>query len=420
MLDSQARELAAELDRRDQIGWLRQRFWLEPDGPIYLDGNSLGRLPLRSLDRVDQVMRTEWGGGLVGSWDGWIDLPSRVGDELGQHFLGAAPGQVVLADATTVNLFKLASAALDARPDRSTIVSDRGNFPTDRYLLEGLAKQRGLRLDLVDFPEVEGPNPDLVAKVISDDTALLALSHVDYRSGALADMTGINRVAHSCGAMVLWDLCHSVGAVPVELDSSGSDLAAGCTYKYLNAGPGSPAFLYVRAELQASLGQPIWGWFGQTNQFAMGQGYQPVAGLGRFQSGSPNVIGIALVEEGVELLAEAGIQAVREKSLALTSLLIELHDAWLANLGFELMSPRDPSRRGSQVTLRHPEAYRVCRAMIAGAGVIADFRAPDRLRLGCAAPTTSFGELCEAVIRIRQLVQAGRHLAEAAPPSPRT
>jgi len=265
----------------------------------------------------------------------------------------------------------------------------------------------------VDFPEVEGPTPELVAPVVNDDTALLSLSHVDYRSGALADMAGINRAAHSRGALVLWDLCHSAGAVPIALDAAGTDLAAGCTYKYLNAGPGSPAFLYVRKGLQESLRQPIWGWFGQTDQFAMGQGYHPVAGLGRFQSGSPNVIGIALVEEGVRLLAEAGIQAVREKSLALTSLLIELHDAWLAPLGFELVSPRDQSCRGSQVTLRHLQAQRVCGALIAEAQVIADFRAPDRLRLGCAAPTTSFSDVCEAAIRIRGIVESGRHLVPA-------
>lgn len=413
MNEGSAREFAADLDRRDPIGWLRDRFWIDPEGPIYLDGNSLGRLPRSSLARLDQVLRVEWGGGLVGSWDGWIDLPTRVGDQLGQHLLGAASGQVLISDSTTVNLYKLASAALDARPGRSVIISDRANFPTDRYLLEGLAKQRRLRLQLVDFPEVEGPSPNLVANVVNSETALLALSHVDYRSGALADMAGVNAAAHEAGAMVLWDLCHSVGAVPIDLDSAGTDLAAGCTYKYLNAGPGSPAFLYVREELQASLRQPIWGWFGQTDQFAMGQGYNPVAGLGRFLSGSPNVIGIALVEEGVKLLAEAGIQAVRDKSLGLTSFLIELQDAWLEPLGFRLVTPREPSRRGSHVTLRHPDADRICRALVVEAGVVADFRAPDRLRLGCAAPTTSFGEICEAAARIRRIVQSGRHLAPA-------
>ncbi|MHB8325127.1 MAG: kynureninase [Candidatus Dormibacteria bacterium] len=350
---------------------------------------------------MDQLVRWEWGRGLVGSWDGWIDLPARVGDQLGQHLLGAASGQVLISDATTINLYKLAAAALDARPGRSVIVSDRANFPTDRYLLEGLAEQRGLSLQLVDFPEVEGPSPDLVANAVNSDTALLALSHVDYRSGALAGMAGINEVAHRAGAMVLWDLCHSVGAVPIDLDAAGTDLAAGCTYKYLNAGPGSPAFLYMREELQASLRQPIWGWFGQTDQFEMGQGYRPVAGLGRFLSGSPNVIGIGLVEEGAKLLAEAGIQAVRAKSVGLTSFLIELQDAWLEPLGFELASPREPSRRGSPVTLRHPDAYRICPAILAEAGVVADFRSPNRLRLGCAAPTTSFGDVCEAAVRIR-------------------
>jgi len=396
------RRRARELDHDDGIAWARDRFQIHEAQPIYLDGNSLGMLPLRSLQRLEELLREEWGRGLVRSWDHWIGLPTRVGDLLGSALLGAGPGQTVVSDATTVNLYKLASAALDRLPSRTVIVSDRANFPTDRYLLEGLAKARGLELRLVDFPEVDGPSAELLEQHVDENTALVSLSHVDYRSGAVADMAAINKVAHSRGALTLWDLCHSVGAIPIQLDADGADLAAGCTYKYLNAGPGSPAFLYVRRELQATMRQPIWGWFGQEDQFAMGQGYRPVAGVARFQSGSPQVVGIALVEEGARLLEEVGIRRIREKNMRLTAFLIDLHDAWLAELGFELMTPRSPERRGSQVCLRHPRAQAICQALIERDLVVADFRAPDRLRLGLAAPTTRFLDVHDAAWRVRQ------------------
>lgn len=394
------RDRALELDRADPLAGARGLFKFAEALPIYLDGNSLGRLPLRSIERARVVIEEEWGTGLVGSWSRWMQLSRQVGDQLGSSLLGAAPGQVVVADSTTVNLYKLAAAALDARPGRSVIVSDRNNFPTDRYLLEGLAASRRMTLRLVDFDEVEGPEPSGVAAVLGPEVALLSLSHVDYRSGALADMKAINGVAHTAGALTLWDLCHSVGAVPVELDGSGADLAAGCTYKYLNAGPGAPAFLYVQSDLQDQLRQPIWGWFGQTDQFAMRQGYRPVPTVAQFLSGTPAVLGMALVEEGVQLLAELGIGRIRAKSMALTQFLLELAETQLVPWGFELASPRDPARRGSQLSLRHPLAERVCQDLLERAVVIADYRNPDRLRLGCAAPTTSFLDLWDAVQQI--------------------
>src|SRR6266540_3769974 len=241
------RAAAERLDRDDPLADLRNQFVIDDPDLLYLDGNSLGRLPRRAIVRL------------------------RAGDLIGEHLIGAAPGQVAVSDSSSVNLYKLAAAALDARPDRQVIVSDRHNFPSDRYVLEGLAAARGLQLRLVEFDELEGPTAEAVARVIGERTALLSLSHVDYSSGALADMAAIDAVAHRAGALTLWDLCHSVGAVPVELDASGADLAVGCTYKYLNAGPGAPAFLYVRREHQARLVQPIWGWFGQRDQFAMAQ-----------------------------------------------------------------------------------------------------------------------------------------------------
>ncbi|HZD38839.1 MAG TPA: kynureninase, partial [Actinomycetes bacterium] len=374
---------AERLDRDDPLADLRDQFVIDDPDLLYLDGNSLGRLPRRSIERLRTVVEREWGERLIRSWnERWMDLPMRAGDRIGEALVGAAPGQVAVSDSTSVNLYKLAVAALDARSGRDRIVSDRHNFPSDRYVLEGLAAARGCRLELVEFDELGGPTAAAVGRVVDERTALVSLSQVDYRSGALADMAAINAVAHRAGALTLWDLCHSVGAVPVELDADGTDLAVGCTYKYLNAGPGAPAFLYVRQEHQASLRQPIWGWFGQRDQFAMAQGYDPAPDLSRFLVGTPFVPGIALVEEGVALLAEAGIERLRVKGVALTELAIELHEAGLASLGFTLASPRDPARRGAHVSLAHPDGYRICQALISKARVIPDFRPPDRIRIG--------------------------------------
>jgi kynureninase len=391
------RAAAERLDRDDPLADLRGQFVIDDPDLLYLDGNSLGRLPRRSVERLRTVVEHEWGSRLIRSWnERWMDLPLRAGDRIGEHLVGAAPGQVAVSDSTSVNLYKLAVAALDARPGREVIVSDRHNFPSDRYVLEGLAAARGRRLELVEFDELEGPTAAAVERVVDQRTALLSLSHV-------------NAVAHWAGALTLWDLCHSAGAVPVELDAGGTDLAVGCTYKYLNAGPGAPAFLYVRREHQARLRQPIWGWFGQRDQFAMGQGYDPAPDLSRFLVGTPFVPGIALVEEGVAVLAEAGIERLRAKGVALTELVVELHDAWLAPLGFTLASPRDASLRGAHVSLAHPDAYRVCQALIRSARVIPDFRPPDRIRLGPAPLTTRFVDVWDAMERLRRLVEEGLH-----------
>lgn len=404
------RAAAERLDRDDPLADLRNQFVIDDPDLLYLDGNSLGRLPRRSIERLRAVVEHEWGRRLVRSWnEGWMDLPVRAGDLIGERLVGAAPGQVVVSDSTSVNLYKLAVAALDARPGRDLIVSDRHNFPSDRYVLEGLAAARGCELRLVEFDELRGPTAAAVDRVIGERTALVSLSHVDYRSGALADMAAINTAAHRAGALTLWDLCHSVGAVPVELDAGGTDLAVGCTYKYLNAGPGAPAFLYVRREHQARLRQPIWGWFGQRDQFDMAESYDPAPELSRFLVGTPFVPGIALVEEGAALLAEAGIERLRAKGVALTELVIELHDAWLAPLGFALASPRDAAVRGSHVSLAHPDGYRICQALISRAKVIPDFRPPDRIRLGPAPITTRFVDVWDAMDRLRRVVADGLH-----------
>jgi kynureninase len=395
-----SREYAAALDADDPLAPLRDAFVRDDPELIYLDGNSLGRLPKRTAERIAGVVRDEWGSGLIRSWSHWTDLPFQVGDLIGETLLGAAGGQVVVSDSTTVNLYKLAVAALDARPDRHVVVTDDDNFPTDRYVLEGLAAQRGLELRVVHTDIDEGLDLGALQEAVDADTALVSLSHVAYRSGALLDMAAVTEIVHEAGALVLWDLCHSAGSVPVRLDASGADLAVGCTYKYLNAGPGSPAFLYVRKGLQ-ELRQPIWGWFGQRDQFAMGPAYDPVPGIGRFLVGTPSITAIAAVEEGVRLLAEAGIDRLRSKGQALTGYLIDLAEAWLPDLA--LATPADPERRGSHVALRHPEAWRMAQAMIADK-VIPDYRTPDRLRLGPAPISTSFTDVRDGLDRLRTIV----------------
>jgi kynureninase len=399
---------ALALDAADPLAAFRDRF-VEPDpGLIYLDGNSLGRLPRATRDRLATVIEQEWGGGLVRSWEHWIDLPRRVGDLIGSTLLGARPGEVLVGDATTVNLYKLAAAALDARPGRRVIVTADDEFPTDRYVLGGLAAARGLEVRVVAADDVHGPAPADVRAALDDDVALLCLSHVGFRSGALADLTGLTAAAHSVGALTLWDLSHAVGSVPINLPAAGVDLATGCTYKYLNGGPGAPAFVFVHGDLHRVLRQPIWGWFGQRDQFGMAAGYDPEPDVRAYGTGTPAVLGLVGVEEGVRLLAEAGIDRLRAKGVALTELGVALVDEWPASLGFAVASPRDSAHRGSHLTLRHSDA-RPISAMLVEHGIIGDFRGPDRLRLGPAPLSTRFVELWDALDRLRTLVAAGEH-----------
>jgi kynureninase len=409
------RTFAEESDAADPLASFCDRFAFDDPSLIYLDGNSLGMLPLATAERLAHVVRREWGNGLIRSWDHWIDLPRRAGDLLGEHLLGAAPGQLLVCDSTTVNLYKLARAALEARPGRQVIVTDDDNFPTDRYVLAGAAAERGAEFRLIQTDLDTGVSEEAVTAAVDDATALVCLSHVAYRSGALADMPGITRLVHDRGALMLWDLCHAVGSVPVELDACDVDLAVGCSYKYLNAGPGAPAFLYVSEALQDGLRQPIQGWFSQRDQFAMGPAYDPVPGMGRFLTGSPDVIGTAAVEEGAGLLAEAGIQNLRDKGMRLTDYLVALADAWLAPLGFALASPPEAAHRGSHVCLRHPEAWRISQALIK-AGVIGDYRTPGRLRLGLAPITTRYTDIWDALDTTRRITE--RKLYEDFPPDP--
>jgi len=400
---SSDRAQASKLDAADPLACYRERFLLTDPALIYLNGNSLGALPRATLERMQTVYREEWGTALARSWDHWVDLPARAGDVVG-GLVGAAPGQVIVTDNTTVNLYKLATAALDARPGRRVIVTDHDNFPSDRYVMAGLAAQRGAELRMLDTDIDQGLSPDLVRAAVDEDTALVSLSHVAYRSGALADMPAITAIAHRAGALMLWDLCHSVGAVPVDLDGCDVDLAVGCTYKYLNAGPGAPAFAYVAARLRETLRQPIWGWFSQRDQFAMGPGYDPAPGMAKFMTGTPSIPGTAAVEEGARLLLEAGLEPMRAKSMRLTAYLIELADAWLVPLGCAVATPREASRRGGHVSFCHPEAERIV-AQLAERGVITDYRTPDRFRLGLPALTTRFTDVWDAVQAARSLLE---------------
>jgi kynureninase len=402
------RRRARALDAADPLAGFRDRFVIADPDLVYLDGNSLGRLPVATRDRLRDAV-AEWGEDLIRGWDRWIKLGREVGDVLA-GILGAEPGEVVLADSTSVNLYKLAMAACAARPDRSVILTDEDNFPTDRYVLAGVAEARGLRLRVLPAdPHADtdtGVRTADVLAALDSDVALVSLSHVAYRSGAIADLPAITAAARAAGVLTLWDLSHSAGAIRVGLAEAGVDLAVGCTYKHLNAGPGAPAFLYVRRDLQAALRQPVWGWFGQRAQFDMGPEYDPVETVDRFLVGTPPVLAGYAALEGARLTAAAGVDAIAAKSAALGSYAIELFDAWLRPLGLDLASPRDPARRGAHIALRHPAAWQICQAL-KQARVIPDFRTPDRLRLGLAPLYTRFLDVYEGLARLRDVVRTG-------------
>ena len=388
------REQAAVLDAEDPLAGFRGRFVVDEAGPIYADGNSLGRLPHAGKEALER-MAGAWGAELVTGWEGWIDTPRRIGDLLAEHVLGARPGEVIACDSTTVNLYKLAGAVLQADPGPIAALSD--DFPTDRYVLQGLAAQHKVDLRLVSRAQL--PHA-------AQDARLICLSHVDYRTGEVAEM-GALRPAKD--GVVLWDLSHSAGAVELDLEGSGVDLAVGCTYKYLNGGPGAPAYLYVRRELQDRLRSPIQGWFGQREPFEMGPRYDPADGIERFLAGTPPLLALAPVEAGVRLIAQAGMPVIAPKTRALTELFVHLHDQWLAPLGFVLGSPRGARARGGHVALRHPQGWAITRALIERANVIPDFREPDMIRFAFPALYTRFVDVVDVAQRLRDLVEAGEH-----------
>lgn len=393
---------AADLDRADALSGYRDLFVQSDDVVAYLDGNSLGRPTRASAQRLGSFVTEQWASRLIRGWDeSWYELPLTIGDRLASTVLGAAPGQTFIGDSTTVILYKLIRAGLDARPDRHEIVVDRGNFPTDRFVLEGIAAECGKTLRWIDTDPNGGVTPEQVLAVVGDNTALVVLSHVAYRSGYLSDAEAITRITHDAGALVLWDLCHSVGSVPLQLDAWGVDLAAGCTYKYLNGGPGSPAFGYVRAEHQQSMAQPIQGWMGSAEPFEMGPQYEPHPGIRRFISGTPAIVGMLAMQDMLDLIAETGMEQLRSKSVRLTEYTIELVDALLVPHGVELASPRDSEQRGSHVTIDH-DRFQQVNAQLWQQGIIPDFRRPNGLRLGLSPLTTSFAEVQLGVEAIRR------------------
>ena len=403
---------AMQLDEADPLAAYRQEFVPAAQGRLlaYLDGNSLGRPTKQAQAALADLVTGSWGSELIRGWtdgdDPWMQWPERTGDLIARSCLGAAAGQAVVADSTTVMLYKLARAAVDAAPEgRCEIVIDTDNFPTDRYVLEGISRERGLSLRWIDTDPDAGVTPEQVAEVVGERTALVVLSHVAYRSAWLADMPEITRIVHDAGALILWDLCHSAGVVPMYLDEWGVDLAVGCTYKYLNGGPGAPAFGYVAQRHLDTLRQPIQGWMGRAEPFEMAQGFVAAPGIRSFVSGTPPIVGMVSVRAGVEMLERAGVAAVREKSAALTEFAIEVHREWLAPLGVRLASPVDPERRGGHITLCRNDFREVYRTLWEE-GVIPDFRAPDGIRIGLAPLSTSFIDVVVALGAVRDSISS--------------
>jgi kynureninase len=400
------RAAALHLDQLDPLAAFRDQFVIDEPNLIYLDGNSLGRLPRGAVERLRTLVEDEWGKRLIRGWnEGWFTAGQRVGAKVA-HLIGAQPDEVIVSDSTSVNLFKLIMAALAARPGRLAVVTDDLNFPSDLYVLQGALRLAGPGYYLKQVRAPDGlvvPTADITA-AITPSTALVTLTHTAFRSGAVYDLPAITAAAHQAGALALWDLSHSVGAMPIDLNAAGVDLAVGCTYKYLNGGPGAPAFLYVRRDLQEQLLSPIWGWFGQRGQFDMALDYAPAPGLTRFLVGTPPMLSLAAIEPAVDLLLEAGLDRLRAKSVAQTEFLIEMWEAELAPLGVTLNSPRAAAGRGSHVSLGHPEALRIDRALIEEMNVIPDFRYPDNLRLGVAPLYTRFVDIYDGLDRLRQVL----------------
>jgi kynureninase len=404
-------EYAQQLDAQDQLAGYRAAFVHDGD-LIYMDGNSLGRLPRATVDRMGAAVEQEWGRDLIRGWhNGWYDAPQRIGGKIG-GLIGAGPGQVLTCDSTSTNLFKLTLAALALRPARRRIVSDTLNFPSDLYVIQGCIDLLGGRHELVLAPSADGMRVEqaALADLIDEQTALVALSHVVFKSGFLYDMAAVTARAHEVGALVLWDLSHSAGVAPIALDACGADFAVGCCYKYLNGGPGAPAYLYMRRGLQDLARSPIWGWFGQRAPFAFGLEYQPAAGIDRFLAGTPPMLSLLAIEPALDMLLEAGVARMREKSIRLTEYAIALYDALLAPAGYTLGTPREPDQRGSHISVRHPAGYRINRALIEELGVLPDFREPDNIRLGLAPLTTSFADVWHTAERLRRAIDQRLYL----------
>lgn len=404
--DSTLLDLAQALDAADPLHSHLSAFAEAPGVGAYLDGNSLGR-PLKDTpEKLAAFVRDDWGTRLIRSWDEqWMALPMELGDRIGRVTLGAAAGQTVVADSTSVLIYKLMRAAATADPSRTELVIEAGNFPTDRFMAEGVAAETGMTVRWIEPDPVLGVQMADVVAAISAKTALVSLSHVDYRSGALADMPAITTAVHEVGALMMWDLCHSAGVIPMKLDDWGVDMAVGCTYKYLNGGPGSPAFAYLRREHQGVLRQPIQGWWSAADIFAMGPQYEPAGDIRQLLSGTPPITSMLAMQGMLDLIEQASVEAIREKSLSLTDFAVRAHDEVLAPLGVRLLSTRDAAQRGSHVTIGHPD-FRVVTQRLWADGIIPDFRFPDGIRLGLSPLSTSYVETLTGVLAVRDALES--------------
>ena len=412
-------DFVRKLDGEDKLASFRNLFHFSDTDVCYLDGNSLGRLPKRTIEEVNSFLTDEWGHELVDGWSHWIDQAQTAGDLVGEAALGAAPGQVLVCDTVSVNFYQLCSAAIKARPGRKKVIIDSSNFPTDRYVLAGIAEQFGLELITLDTDGSGGPGaisidstfelitPELLKPHLDESVSLLTLQAINYRSGCRQDIKAITELSRSFGILVVWDCSHAVGSIQLDLDGNGVDLAVGCTYKYGNSGPGSPAWLYVRKELQPELRVPIQGWFAQEKQFEMGAFFEPSDEIRRFQIASPSIIGIRGVEVAFEMIREAGIANIEAKAALGTQLMIALSERWLAELGFTLATPEEPSKRGGHIILKHKDAKQIALALRKLKKVIPDYREPEAIRLAISPLPTSFEEVFEGFQRLRDLVASG-------------
>ena len=408
------REYALELDRQDQLRSYRSQFVITDPDTCYLDGNSLGRLPHATVKAVNDFMTKEWGPEIVTGWAHWVDEAQPTGDLIGRAALGAGAGQVLACDTTSVNFYQLCLGAIHARPGRKIIITDAANFPTDRYILAGIAEQCGLTLIIIDNESADSADneritPALLQPYLSDDVALVALEVIQYRSGARNDIKSLTDLVRSFGALLVWDASHSVGAIEMNFDDNGVDLAVGCTYKYGNSGPGAPAWLYVSHRAQSEIHVPIQGWFSQADQFGMGAKFERAAGIRGFAIASPAMIGLRCIQSSFTMIESAGIDAIALKSATGTQLMIELYDAWLADLGFTLLTSRESNERGGHISLHHPEAARICVALREFANVIPDYRTPDSIRLAISPLPTSYIEVWDGFQRIRDLVSTHQY-----------
>ena len=408
------REYALELDKNDPLAHFKSQFVITDPEMCYLDGNSLGRLPKSTITAITDFMNKEWGPEVVTGWSHWVDEAQPTGDLLGEAALGAAPGQVLVCDTTSVNFYQLCLAAIHARPGRKTIITDAANFPTDRYILDGIAKQFGLKLVIIEnedpaIAQHERITTEVLAPYLNDDVALVTLEVIQYRSGARTDLKSITDQVRAIGGLVVWDASHAVGAIELNLDANGVDLCVGCTYKYGNSGPGSPAWLYVSKRVQKELQVPIQGWFAQDAQFEMGPVFERSQTIRGFQIASPSLMGIRCVQSAFSMIKKAGIDAIAHKAAVGTQMMIELYDEWLAPLGIELNTSRDPKERGGHISLVHPDAAQICVALRTISNVIPDYRTPNSIRLAISPLPTSYVEVWDGFARMRDLVASGRY-----------